>query len=55
MREDRRPTDIRYYHAKIMEDIDDAEWMNQDDDTPAPSVITKECGIYATKDEVCLL
>jgi len=47
---ERRPQELRHYHAKLMEDIEDAEWLLEDDDPVAASALTKECGIYATED-----
>jgi hypothetical protein len=55
MKSNSKPTDMHYYHARIMEDVEDAEWLRQEDNTLEADVITKECGIHATKDESCLL
>ena len=52
---EKKPSGVHYYHAKIMQDIEDSDWMKQDDDTPVQDMLTKECGIYATEDTACLL
>ena len=30
---EKKPKGVHYYHAKIMEDVEDADWM-QEDGTP---------------------
>ena len=52
---EKKPSGVHYYHAKIMQDIEESDWMKQDDDTLVQDVLTKECGIYATEDATCLL
>ena len=52
---EKKPKGVHYYHAKIMEDIEDADWMQEDDTPPLHEYVTKECGIYATEGMPCLL
>ena len=47
---EKKPNGVHYYHAKIMEDVEDADWMQEDDTPPLREDVTKECGIYATQD-----
>jgi hypothetical protein len=38
-----------------MQDVEESDWMKQDDDIPVQDELFKECGIYATIGTACML
>lgn len=46
--QENKPSDVHYYHAKIMQDVEESDWMKQGYDVLVHNELFKECGINTT-------